>query len=139
MDTAPSPLAFLLLLLSGWVNRQQQAVIDYLREENRLLRAERGSRRLRLTDDQRRRLAVMGKALGRVASGPSQASSPRTPSSVGTAGSSPRNTPAPRSNPPVAPASRSVFTAYVVRPTSLASSATEAGRSFRITRRRARR
>src|SRR5262245_26430052 len=65
MDAVPSPLAFLLLLLSGWVNRQQQAVIDYLLEENRILRAERGSRRLRLTDDQRHRLAVKGKALGR--------------------------------------------------------------------------
>jgi hypothetical protein len=30
MDAVPSPLAFFLLLLSGWVNRQQQAVIDYL-------------------------------------------------------------------------------------------------------------
>ena len=65
MDALPSPLAFLLLLFSGWVNRQQEPVIDYLLEENRVLRAERGSRRLRLTDDQRRRLAVKGKALGR--------------------------------------------------------------------------
>ena len=65
MDALPSSLAFLLLLFSGRVNRQQQAVIDYLLEENRVLRAERGSRRLRLTDDQRRRLAVKGKALGR--------------------------------------------------------------------------
>src|SRR5262245_60017294 len=65
MAALPPPLAFFLLLLSGWVNRQQQAVIDYLLEENRILRAERGSRRLRLTDDQRRRLAVKGKALGR--------------------------------------------------------------------------
>src|SRR5262245_35171600 len=45
MDAAPSPLAFFLLLLSGWVNRQQQAVIDYLLEENRILRTERGSHR----------------------------------------------------------------------------------------------
>ena len=30
---------FLLLVLAGWVNRQQQDVIDYLREENRVLRA----------------------------------------------------------------------------------------------------
>src|SRR5215475_5192075 len=65
MDALPPALAFFLLLFSGWVNRQQQAVIDYLLEENRVLRAERGSRRLRLTDDQRRRLAVKGKALGR--------------------------------------------------------------------------
>ena len=39
MDSRPRPLAFLLLLVSGWVNRQQQAVIDYLLEENRILRA----------------------------------------------------------------------------------------------------
>jgi hypothetical protein len=65
MDALPPPLVFFLLLFSGWVNRQQQAVIDYLLEENRVLRAKRGSRRLRLTDDQRRRLAVKGKALGR--------------------------------------------------------------------------
>ena len=65
MDPLPPPLAFFLLLFSGWINRQQQAVIDYLREENRVLRASYGPRRVRLTDDQRRRLAVKGKDLGR--------------------------------------------------------------------------
>ena len=65
MDQLPRPLAFLLLLVSGWVNRQQQAVIDYLLEENRILRAAHAPRRLRLTDDQRRRLAVKGEVLGR--------------------------------------------------------------------------
>ncbi len=65
MDTLPAPLAFLVLLFAGWVNRQQQAVIEYLLEENRVLRAVHGPRRLRLTDDQRRRLAVKGKVLGR--------------------------------------------------------------------------
>ena len=65
MDTLPPPLAFLLLFFAGWVNRQQQAVIDYLLEENRVLRAAHGSCRLHLTDDQRRRLAVKGKVLGR--------------------------------------------------------------------------
>ena len=64
MDPLPPPLAFFLLLVSGWVNRHQQDVIDYLREENRVLRAVHGSR-LRLTDDQRRQLAVKGKVLGR--------------------------------------------------------------------------
>jgi hypothetical protein len=39
--------------------------IDYLREENRVLREELGPRPLRLTDDQRHRLAVRGKQLGR--------------------------------------------------------------------------
>ena len=65
MDTLPPPLAFFILLCSGWVNRQQQAVIDYLLEENRVLRAAPAPRRFRLTDDQRRRLAVKGKVLGR--------------------------------------------------------------------------
>jgi hypothetical protein len=65
MDPLPPPLAFFFLLFSGWVSRQQQAVIDYLLEENRVLRAAHGSRRLRLTDDQRRRLAVKGKVVGR--------------------------------------------------------------------------
>src|SRR6478735_5827894 len=65
MAPVPPPLAFFVLLLSGWVNRHQQAVIDYLLEENRVLRAVNGSRRLRLTDDQRRRLAVKGQVLGR--------------------------------------------------------------------------
>src|SRR5204863_9242665 len=65
MDALPPPLAFVVFVLAGWVNRQQQAVIEYLLEENRVLRAAHGRRRLRLTDDQRRRLAVKGKALGR--------------------------------------------------------------------------
>ena len=39
MDQLPPPLAFLFLLFSGWVNRHQQAVNDYLLEENRVLRA----------------------------------------------------------------------------------------------------
>ena len=56
---------FLLLVLAGWVNRQQQDVIDYLQEENRVLRAGLRGKRLRLSDDDRRRLAVKAQALGR--------------------------------------------------------------------------
>ena len=44
----PNALRFLLLLFSGWVNRQQQDVIDYLKLENRVLRQQLGDRRLRL-------------------------------------------------------------------------------------------
>ena len=67
MSTAPVPtfLHFLLLMFSGWVNRQQQQAIDYLLEENRVLREQLGGRRIRLNDDQRQRLAVKGKLLGR--------------------------------------------------------------------------
>lgn len=47
------------------MNQQQQQAIDYLREENRVLREQFGGRRLRFTDDQRRRLAARAKALER--------------------------------------------------------------------------
>jgi hypothetical protein len=47
------------------MNQRQLLVIDYLREENRVLREQLGGRRVRLGDDQRRRLAVKAKALGR--------------------------------------------------------------------------
>jgi putative transposase len=59
------PLRLLLLTLAGWVNRHQQHVIDYLVEENRVLREQLAGRRVRLTDDQRRRLAAGGQRLGR--------------------------------------------------------------------------
>ena len=65
MDMLSPPLRFLLLTLAGGLNREQQAIIDYLKEENTVLREQMGGRRLRLHDDQRRRLAVKGKALGR--------------------------------------------------------------------------
>jgi hypothetical protein len=61
----PPPLQFLLVALAGWVNQHQRDVIDYLREENRVLREQLGPRRLRFTDAQRRRLAAKAKALGR--------------------------------------------------------------------------
>src|SRR5262249_42545429 len=65
VDALPPPLTFFLLMFSGWANRHQQAVIEYLLEENRVLRAVNASRRVCLTDDQRRRLAVKGHVLGR--------------------------------------------------------------------------
>jgi transposase InsO family protein len=58
-------LHFLLLTVAGWVNGRKLAAIDYLREENRVLRAQFGSKRLKLTDAERRALAVKGRALGR--------------------------------------------------------------------------
>ncbi len=55
----------MLVAIAGWVNEQQLAVIEYLKEENRVLREQLGRRRLRFTDDHRRRLAAKGKAIGR--------------------------------------------------------------------------
>jgi putative transposase len=53
------------LFLAGWVNRQQQDVINHLRIENEILKEKLGKKRILLNDDQRRRLAVSGKVLGR--------------------------------------------------------------------------
>jgi len=60
-------LKFLIVTVAGWLTRKQVAVVGYLIEENRVLRAQLDGRRLRLTDAQRRRLAVKGKAIGRKA------------------------------------------------------------------------
>jgi putative transposase len=60
-------LQLLLATFAGWIGRRQARVIAYLIEENRVLKEQLGSsgKRLRLTDDQRRRLAAKGKPLGR--------------------------------------------------------------------------
>ena len=65
MNFVLQPWQLLLLIFAGWVNRQQQQVNEYLRTENQVLREKFGSRRILLNDDQRRRLAVKGKVLGR--------------------------------------------------------------------------
>jgi transposase InsO family protein len=59
------PLQFVVVAMAGWMNQRQQQTIEYLREENLVLREQLGSRRLRFNDDQRRRLAVRAKGLGR--------------------------------------------------------------------------
>jgi putative transposase len=59
------PLQFLLVLFAGWVNRHQCDVIDYLEEENQVLREQLGPKRLLLSDGQRRRLAAKAKRIGR--------------------------------------------------------------------------
>jgi hypothetical protein len=64
MSQGLDPFRFVLIALAGWMNHRQYQVIDYLREENRVLREQLGERRLRFNDDQRRRLAAKAKALG---------------------------------------------------------------------------
>lgn len=61
-----APFRLLLISLASCLNQHQQEVIDYLQEENRVLREQLGSKRLRFNDDQRRRLAVEAKKLGRL-------------------------------------------------------------------------
>ena len=59
-------LQLLLATFAGWVGRRQAAVINYLIEENRVLKEqlESGGKRLRFTDDQGRRLAAKGNQRG---------------------------------------------------------------------------
>ena len=65
MSLFPQPFHLLVVVLAGWINRNQQAVIDYLIEENRVLKDQLEGRWLRFTDEQRIRLAVKAKAVGR--------------------------------------------------------------------------
>ena len=60
-------LQFLLFTFAGWVNRHQQAVIEYLQAENQALREQLCKKRIRWTDAQRRRLAEKAEAVGRSA------------------------------------------------------------------------
>jgi putative transposase len=59
-----NPVSFVLICLAGWMNRHQQVVVEYLQEEIRVLKEQLG-KRPRFNDDQRRRLAVKGKPVGR--------------------------------------------------------------------------
>jgi hypothetical protein len=58
-------LHVLIAMVAGWRQQHQQRVITYLQEENRVLKAQLGGRRLRLTDTERRRLAALAHPLGR--------------------------------------------------------------------------
>ena len=61
----PAALQIVLNVLTGWLDRREREAVAYLIEENRVLRRQLGGRRLRLTDDDRRRLAVRAYRLGR--------------------------------------------------------------------------
>lgn len=65
MKRGLNPFELILIALAGWMNHCQQNVIEYLHEENRVLREQLGNRRLRFNDDQRRRLAARAKGVGR--------------------------------------------------------------------------
>lgn len=45
----------ILMMLAGWIHREQEAVVAYQKEEIRALREMLGRKRLRFTDAQRRR------------------------------------------------------------------------------------
>ena len=47
MSTFLDPFRFLLTCVAGWMNQRKRQAIDYLLEENRVLREQLGYRRLR--------------------------------------------------------------------------------------------
>jgi len=61
-----NPFGSLLICVAGWLNRNQQAVIEYLQEEIRVLR-EQLDKKLQFNDAQRVRLATKAKRIGRKA------------------------------------------------------------------------
>ena len=65
MNFILQPWQLLLLILAPWINEEQQRVIEFLHTENAVLKEKLGKKRILLSDDQRRRLAVKGKILGR--------------------------------------------------------------------------
>jgi hypothetical protein len=50
--------------MASWLERQSAAQIEYLKAENRALRARLGKRRVLFTDAERRSLATLAKAIG---------------------------------------------------------------------------
>jgi len=62
---SPGALQFLIFTVAGWLGRRREAYIEYLIAENAVYKQHFAKKRLRLTDAQRRRLAVRGKALSR--------------------------------------------------------------------------
>src|SRR5215510_9951913 len=67
MGSVPPLLTFLLMVVSGWVHRQQLIVIEFLQAENRLLKERLRGKRIRFTDVERAFLARKAKAVGRKA------------------------------------------------------------------------
>jgi len=59
------PVEMMLFAIAGWLNEEQRHKIEFLQEQVRVFQELNGHRRLRFTNDQRRRLAAKGKRLGR--------------------------------------------------------------------------
>lgn len=59
------PWQLVILILAGWLNREQQRIIEYQRTEIQVLIDLFGGKRILLNPNQRRRLAIKGKVLGR--------------------------------------------------------------------------
>ena len=67
MDFILRPWQLFFMVLASWVNREQQKIIEFYQVELKAVMDAQGKKRLLLTDDHRRMLAVKGKSLGRKA------------------------------------------------------------------------
>ena len=83
MDFNHRPWQLFFLILSGLVNRQQQQIIEFQDAQIRALMDRMGRKRILLTDDQRRVLAVKAKTLGRKALMGVSASTPEPMGKIG--------------------------------------------------------
>jgi len=59
-EESARPIPMVLIAVSGWMNHRQLQVIEYLREENRVLREQLGAWRVRLNDNQRAEIGRKG-------------------------------------------------------------------------------
>jgi hypothetical protein len=59
------PWRSMLIILASWVNRQHQQKIGYVEMPLAVLNEQFGNKRILLTDDQRKRIAVNSEVLGR--------------------------------------------------------------------------
>ncbi len=67
MSSVLRPWQLLVVSVAGWIQRQQLDVIEFQQEQLRVYRETMKGKRLRFTDDERRRLAAKAKKLGRKA------------------------------------------------------------------------
>jgi hypothetical protein len=65
MTVSTALLQFVRMLVAGWLPRQQAAIMDYLKADNRMLRERLGGRRIIFTHAERRQLAEKARAPGR--------------------------------------------------------------------------
>ena len=67
MNFILQPWQLLVVALASWVHHEQQKIIQFYQAEIKALMEAQGKKRLLLSDDHRRLLAVKGKSLGRKA------------------------------------------------------------------------
>jgi len=63
MNVVLQPWQLLIAILSGWIHSRQQQIIEFQNDQLISLMKSQGKKRILLTVDQRRLLAVKGKAL----------------------------------------------------------------------------